>query len=47
MLLTVLAVSLAYHLPPAQVYVTEDWLKEINLDLVEIVKIMMIAGKNV
>ena len=26
-------VSLAYHLPPAQVYLTEDWLKEINLVL--------------
>ena len=38
-------VSLAYHLPPAQVYLTEDWLKEINLDLVEIVKRMMILGK--
>ena len=39
-------VSLAYHLPPAQVYLTEIWLKEINLDLVEIVKRMMIPGKN-
>ena len=39
-------VSLAYHLPPAQVYLTESWLKEINLDLVEIVKRMMIPGKN-
>ena len=39
-------VSLAYHLPEAQVYLTEDWLKEINLDLVETVKRMMIPGKN-
>ena len=39
-------VSLAYHLPPAQVYLTENWLKEINLDLVETVKRMMIPGKN-
>ena len=39
-------VSLAYHLPPAQVYLTESWLKEINLDLVETVKRMMILGKN-
>ena len=39
-------VSLAYHLPPAQVYLTESWLKEINLDLVETVKRMMIPGKN-
>ena len=39
-------VSSAYHLPPAQVYLIEDWLKEINLDLVETVKRMMILGKN-
>ena len=39
-------VSLAYHLPPSQVYLTEDWLKEIKLDLVETVKRMMIPGKN-
>ena len=39
-------VSLVYHLPPAQVYLTESWLKEINLDLVEIVKRMMIPRKN-
>ena len=39
-------VSLAYHLPLAQVYLTESWLKEINLDLVETVKRMMIPGKN-
>ena len=39
-------VSLAYHLPPAQVYLAESWLKEINLDLVETVKRMMILGKN-
>ena len=39
-------VSQAYHLPPAQVYLTESWLKEINLNLVETVKRMMIPGKN-
>ena len=39
-------VSLAYHLPPTQVYLTKSWLKEINLDLVEIVKRMLIPGKN-
>ena len=39
-------VSLAYHLPEAQVYITEGWLKDINLDLVETVKIMMVPGKN-
>ena len=39
-------VSMAYHLPPAQIYLTESWLKEINLDLVETFKRMMILGKN-
>ena len=39
-------VSMTYHMPPAQVYLTESWLKEINLDLVETVKRMMIPGKN-
>ena len=39
-------VSLEYHLPPAQVYLTESWLKEIKLDLVETVKRMMIPGKS-
>ena len=39
-------VSLAYHLPEAQVYLTEGWLKEIDLDLVETVKRMMIPSKN-
>ena len=38
-------VSMAYHLPPAQIYLTESWLKEINLDLVETVKRMMIPWK--
>ena len=37
-------VSLSYQLPLAQAYLTEDWLKEINLDLVETVKRMMIPG---
>ena len=37
-------ISLAYHLPLAQVYLTESSLKEINLDLVETVKRMMISG---
>ena len=39
-------VSMAYHLPSPQVYLTESWLKEITMDLVEIVKRMMIPGKN-
>ena len=37
---------MAYHLPPAQIYLTESWLKETNLELVETVKRMMIPGKN-
>ena len=39
-------VSMAYHLPPTQIYLTESWLKEIAMDLVEIVKRMIIPGKN-
>ena len=39
-------VSMAYHLPSPQVYLTESWLKEIAMDLVETVKRMMIPGKN-
>ena len=31
-------VSMAYHLPTPQVYLTESWLKEIAMDLVEAVK---------
>ena len=39
-------VSMAYHLPSPQVYLTENWLKEVALDLVETVKRMMIPGNN-
>ena len=39
-------VSMAYHLPSPQTYLTEGWLKELGLDLVETVKKMMISGKN-
>ena len=39
-------VSMAYNLPTPQTYLTESWLKELNLDMVEIVKKMMILGKN-
>ena len=38
-------VSMAYHLPSAQIYLTESWLKETAMDLVETVKRMMIPGK--
>ena len=39
-------VSLAYHLPESQVYLTKDWLKEINIDLIETLKIMLVPGKS-
>ena len=39
-------VALAYHLPEAQVYLTEDWLKAIKMDLVETLKRMLMPGKN-
>ena len=39
-------VSMAYNLPTAQTYLTESLLKELNLDMVEIVKKMMIPGNN-
>ena len=39
-------VSMAYNLPPPQTYLTESWLKDLNLDMVETVKRMMIPGKN-
>ena len=39
-------VFVAYNLPTPQTYLTESWLKEINLDMVETVKKMMIPGKN-
>ena len=37
--------ALAYHLPEAQVYLTEDWLKAIKMDLVETLKRMLMPGK--
>ena len=39
-------VSMAYHLPPAQIYLKKSCLKETAMDLVETVKRMMIPGKN-
>ena len=38
-------VSMAYHFPSAHIYLTESWLKETAMDLVETVKRMMIPGK--
>ena len=37
---------MAYHLPSPQTYLTEGWLKELGMDLVETVKKIMIPGKN-
>ena len=39
-------VAMAYKLPTRQTYLTENWLKYLNLDMVETVKKMMILGKN-
>ena len=39
-------VFMEYHLPTPQAYLTESWLKEVGLDMVEMVKRMMIPGKN-
>ena len=33
-------VSMAYHLPPAQIYLTESWLKETTMDPIKTVKRM-------
>ena len=37
---------MAYKFPTPQNYLTEGWLKDLNLDVVEIVKRMIILGKN-
>ena len=39
-------VSMAYKLSTPQSYLIEGWLKDLNLDVVETVKMMMILGKN-
>ena len=39
-------VALAYHFPEAQIYLTEDWLRNIRMDLVETLKRMLIPGRN-
>ena len=39
-------VAMAYKFPTPQTYLTESWLKDINLDMMETVKKMMIPGKN-
>ena len=39
-------VSMAYNLPTPQTYLTESWLKELKLDMVDTIKKMMIRGNN-
>ena len=39
-------VALAYHLPEAQVFLSDDWLNNIRMDLVETLKRMMLQGKH-
>ena len=38
-------VALAYHLPEAQVFLSNDWLDNIRMDLVETLKKMLLQGK--
>ena len=38
--------ALAYHLPEAQVFLSDDWLSSIRMDLVETLKRMMLQGKH-
>ena len=38
-------VALAYHLPEAQIFLTKDWLRNIRMDLVEILKRMLFPGR--
>ena len=39
-------VALAYHLPKAQVFLSDDWLNSIRMDLVETLKRMLLQGKH-
>ena len=39
-------VSLAYHLAEVQVFLSDDWLNNIRMDLVETMKRMMLTGKH-
>ena len=39
-------VALAYHLPEAQVFLSDDWLNNIRMDLVETLKRMLLSGKH-
>ena len=39
-------VALAYHFPEAQVFLSNDWLNNIRMDLVETLKRMLFPGKH-
>ena len=39
-------VALAYHFPEAQIYLTEYWLRNIRMDLVETLKRILMPGRN-
>ena len=39
-------VALAYHLPEAQIFLTDDWLRNIRMDLVETLKRMLFPRTN-
>ena len=39
-------VALAYHLPEAQVFLSDNWLNNIRMDLVETLKKMLLQGKH-
>ena len=39
-------VALAYHLREAEVFMSDDWLNNIRMDLIETMKRMMLTGKN-
>ena len=39
-------VALAYHLPEAQIFLSDDWLRNIRMDLVETLKRMLLPGRN-
>ena len=39
-------VALAYHLPEAQVFLSDDWLNNIRMDLVDTLKKILFPGKD-
>ena len=39
-------VALAYHLPEAQVFLSDDWLNSIRMDFIETLKRMLLQGKH-